>query len=201
VKTDREKWDLRYSKESEAFPLPDEFLVNHKNMLGSGRALDVACGRGGNAIFLAERGYSVDGVDISFQALYQLQTEALSRELDIRCVVADLDFFALPRNLYDLVIVFYFFSRPLMTSIKDALKRGGLIFYATFNERHISVRPEFNPAYLVPPDGLYPYFQDFDILVHETAAGENENVSRLIGRKPSHPNSYSNREESGRHFL
>lgn len=184
MKNDREKWDLRYSKESGAFPAADEFLVTHEDILKSGRALDVACGRGGNSLFLAERGYSVDAVDISFQALYQLQAEAIRRRLDIRCVAADLDYYPLPRDRYDLVIVFYYFSKPLMRRIKDALKEGGLIFYATFNERHTSVRPEFNPAYLIPSDGLYPYFSDFEILVHETAAGENENVSRLIGRKP-----------------
>jgi tellurite methyltransferase len=183
LKTDREKWDLRYSKESGAFPTPDEFLVTHEEILRSGRALDVACGRGGNALYLAERCYSVDAVDISFQALCQLQAEAIRRGLDIRCVTADLDWYPIPRDLYDLVIVFYFFSKPLMRSIGDALKQGGLIFYATFNERHTSVRPEFNPAYLIPPDGLSPYFRDFDILVHETTAGENGNVSRLIGRK------------------
>lgn len=185
LKNDREKWNLRHSKETGTLPAPDEFLVNHEEILKSGRALDVACGRGGNSIFLAERGYGIDAVDVSFQALFPLQAEAVRRGLDIRCVVADLDCYPLPRDLYDLVIVFYFFSKPLMRSIRDALKDGGLIFYATFNERHTSVRPEFNPAYLVPPDGLCDYFCDFDILVHETAAGENENVSRLIGRKRS----------------
>jgi tellurite methyltransferase len=184
LKIDREKWELRYSKETRAFPAPDELLVSHAGILESGRSLDVACGRGGNALFLAEHRYSVDAVDISFQALHSLQTEAVRRGLDIRCLVADLDCYSLARNLYDLVIVFYFFSKPLMKSIKDALKAGGLIFYATFNERHTSVRPEFNPAYLIPPDGLDRYFCDFDIFVHETAAGDNENVSRLIGRKP-----------------
>lgn len=183
MKADREKWDMRYSKETGAFPAPDEFLVNHAGMLRSGRALDVACGRGGNAIFLAERGYSVDAVDISFQALYRLQTEAARRGLDIRCVVADLDCYSLATSLYDLVTVFYFFSKPLMMSVKDALKESGLIFYATFNERHTSVRPEFNPAYLIPPDGLRQYFPDFEMLAYETSAGENDNVSRLIARK------------------
>lgn len=184
MKIDREKWEFRYSKERGSFPAPDEFLAGHAGLLESGRALDLACGRGGNALFLAEQGYSVDAVDISFKALYPLQIEAVRRGLDIRCVVADLDYYSLARNLYDLVIVFYFFSEPLIKCIKDALKEGGIIFYATFNERHTSVRPEFNPDYLIPHDGLGRYFRDFDILVHETAAGDNENVSRLIGRKP-----------------
>jgi tellurite methyltransferase len=184
LKIDREKWELRYSRGTGTFPAPDEFLVRHADLLESGRALDLACGRGGNALFLAEHGYSVDAVDISFEALHPLQIEAVRRGLDIRCVVADLDYYSLARNLYDLVIVFYFFSKPLIKGIKDALKERGIIFYATFNERHTSVRPEFNPAYLIPHDGLGPYFRDFDIFVHETAAGDNDNVSRLIGRKP-----------------
>jgi SAM-dependent methyltransferase len=184
LKNDREKWDLRYAGEARNLPAPDEFLVDHQDMLRAGRALDAACGRGANAIFLAERGYSVDAIDISIQALYFLQAEALRRGLDVRCVVADLDSYPLQRDIYDLIVVFYFFAKPLIRSIKGALKPGGLIFYATFNKRHTSVRPEFNPAYLVAPEGLASYFQEFDILIHETDAGENGNVSRLIGRKP-----------------
>ena len=183
MKADREKWDSRYAGEAGSFPAPDEFLIAHEALLKPGRALDVACGRGGNAIFLAERGYSVDAVDISFQALDPLQTEAVRRGLDIRCVVADLDRYPLPGHIYDLAIVFYYFSKPLMRSIKDALKGRGLIFYSTFNERHTCVRPEFNPAYLVSADGLLSYFDDFDLLVYEPAVGEHQNVSRLIARK------------------
>ena len=183
LKSDREKWDLRYSRESELFPVPDEFLVRHEALLKPGRALDVACGRGGNAIFLAERGYNVDAVDISFQAFGPLQSEAVRRGLDIRCVVADLDCYPLARGIYDLVIVFYYFSKPLMKSVKEALKERGLVFYSTFNDRHTSVRPQFDPAYLVSANGLLSYFDDFDLLVYEPSAGEHGTVSRLIAQK------------------
>jgi tellurite methyltransferase len=183
LKADREKWDSRYAEEAGSFPAPDEFLIAHESLLKHGRALDLACGRGGNAIFLAERGYSVDAVDISFQALNPLHAEAVRRKLDIHCVVADLDRYFIPNDVYDLVIVFYYFSKPLMRNIKGALKERGLIFYSTFNDRHTSVRPEFNPAYLVSAERLLSYFDDFDLLVYEPAAGEHRNVSRLIARK------------------
>lgn len=183
MRSDREKWNLRYSRESHEMPRPDEFLVSHSSLLTSGTALDLACGRGGEAIFLAERGYRVHAVDISFQALVRLHTVARSRGLNIQPVIADLDYFPLPKDYYDAIVVFYFFAKGLMREITAALKKGGLIFYATYNQRHTSVNPGFNPDYLVPPDGLLPYFSRFDILANETDAGPNRNISRVLAKK------------------
>jgi len=181
--SDREKWNRRYADEPPDIPAPDPFLAQHSRWLTSGRALDLACGRGGNAVFLAEAGYAVDAIDISDIALSRVRAHAEQRGLNIRFVVADLDYFALPKQLYDLVVVFYFFSEPLLSSIKDALKRGGLLFYATYNKRHTSVQPGFNPDYLVEPQDLGSYFSNFEILIDEPDAGEERNISRLVGRR------------------
>jgi tellurite methyltransferase len=186
VKTDREKWDSRYHERSGPFPEPDPFLVDHAHLLRSGHAVDLACGRGANAIFLAGHGYAVDAVDISFRGLSVLLPEALRRGLDVRCIVADLDYHPLPRDFYDLVVVFYFFSESLMGTIRECLKLGGLVIYATYNWRHALIHPHFNPAYLVPPDGLAQYFSGFTSLIHETTAGERRNISRLIAEKVRH---------------
>ncbi len=183
MKADREKWDKRYSQESRQLPTPDEFLVAHREFLTSGRALDLACGLGANSIFLAEYGYEVDAVDISLEAISRLRAEVTRRRLRVRCIQADLDYFPLPRATYDVAAVFYFFSEDSIEGIKDALKHRGLLFYATYNERHTSVMPTFNPAYLIPPEALAAHFADFEILVHETSAGDKGNVSRLICRK------------------
>ena len=183
MKSDREKWNQRYADESTDIPAPDPFLIRHGDLLKSGRALDLACGRGGNAIFLAQSGYAVDAIDISDIALSSLQAYADQRELNIRCIVADLDHFTLPTALYDLVVVFYFFSEPLLLYIKDALKLDGLLFYATYNKRHTSVQPGFNPEYLVGPEALGRYFSNFEILIDEPDAGPERNISRLVGRR------------------
>ncbi len=185
MKSDREKWDLRYSQEAGGIPVPDEFLVSHSSFLTSGIALDLACGLGGNSIFLAKRGYSVHAVDISSKAISRVHEKARSRGLSIYPLVADVDCFQLPKSFYDLIIVFYFFAKDLMPDIMAALKNGGLIFYATYNQRHKSVNPTFNPDYLVSADGFVQYFSAFDILVSETAAGENQNESRILARKPA----------------
>jgi SAM-dependent methyltransferase len=144
----------------------------------------LASGHGGNALFVAELGYTVHALDISFAALSALRSEARTRGIDLQSVVADLDYFPLPRERYDLVMVFYFFAPALMAAIGDALKQGGLLFYATFNHRHTSVKPGFKPEYLVPPGGLAKFFMGFDIVLDEPDWGPEENISRFIARKP-----------------
>lgn len=181
--SDSKRWDSRYLSEGDHFPDPDAFLVEHSHLLAGGRALYPACGLGANALFLAERGYQVDATDISFVALGRLLRESVERNLAVRVFVADLDYFPLPKGLYDVVLVFNFFSPDLITAIKATLKRGGLIFYSTFNFRHTSIKPGFNPEYLVPRGGLFPYFRELDILVDEPEAGETRNLSRLIARR------------------
>jgi len=183
VQEDREKWNRRYAGKAIELPQPDPFLAAHQEYLGSGRALDLACGTGGNAIFLAEHGYGVDAVDISWHALSQLQALARAGGLDLQCIQADLDYFPVPTARYDLVVVFYFYDPRLVTRIREALKPGALLVYCTFNTRHISVNPRFNPAYLVQPNGLGSHVSDFEILLHETSAGERGHLSRLIARK------------------
>ncbi|MBI5251322.1 MAG: class I SAM-dependent methyltransferase [Desulfomonile tiedjei] len=183
MRSDREKWDLRYSQDSGRIPEADEFVISNSSLLTSGIAMDLACGLGGDSIFLAERGYTVHAVDISSEAIFRLARASRRMGLDIHPVIADLDRFPLPKDYYDLIVVFYFFAKDLMPGIVSALRKGGLLFYATYNQRHKSLNPCFNPDYLVPPDGLAKYFPGFDILIHETAAGERQNISRVLAEK------------------
>lgn len=184
VKSDREKWDSRYRMVTAEPGNPDPLLVKAVAFARPGRGLDLACGRGGNALFLADHGFQVDALDISLSALRSLQSAARGRGADIACIVADLDYFPLPVAIYDLVAVFYFFAEPLIPRIKAALKPGGTLCYATYNVRHTRVKPGFNPAYLIEPNDLAHHFSEFDPILHEPEAGEQGNVSCLIARRP-----------------
>ncbi len=184
MRQDRRKWDLRYERQPGDIRGPDPFVAEHSRLLDRGIALDLACGTGGNSLFLAQRGYTVEAIDISIAALRVLQAEARGRGLPITCIAADLDLFPLPRGRYDLVVVFNFYDPRLFQGLKDSIRPGGLIMYSTFNHRHVSLKPEFNPAYLVEAEHLAGYFREFVILVSEPEAGEFGNVSRLVARKP-----------------
>lgn len=123
-------------------------------------------------------------MDISLSALSALDREAKRAGLPVRPIVADLDSFPLPVGAYDLVLVFLFFSPSLMQQIEDTLRPGGLLFYATYNFRHMSVRPGFDEKYLVPAGGLACYLPGLSVVLDEPDAGDEENFSRLIARKP-----------------
>jgi SAM-dependent methyltransferase len=185
MKQDRERWSHRYESEPSSVSSADELLLTHADLLrGGGRALDLACGRAGNSLFLAERGYRVDAVDVSFKAVSDLMRAAAQRGLAVRGLVADLDDYLLPTAAYDVATVFYFFDEKLMPAIAASLKPSGLIFYATFNQNHRSLRPDFNPAYLVPEQGLASYFPNFEIFFEDRNAGTDRNVCQLIARRP-----------------
>ncbi len=77
TEADRIKWDKRHrAKSGEEMSPPSEFIKRWIDRCPGGRALDVACGRGPNALFLAASGYEVDAVDISTEALNNAQRAA-----------------------------------------------------------------------------------------------------------------------------
>ncbi|MGC8603743.1 MAG: class I SAM-dependent methyltransferase [Desulfomonilaceae bacterium] len=183
MKSDRDRWNSRYYEDSgKTTPPPDQLLTDCSYMLSSGRALDLACGKGGNSIFVARLGYWVDSLDISFTALRILQAQVHAEKLPIGCAVVDLDYYLAPVNFYDLIMIFYFFSSNLMSTIRSALKPGGLLIYATFNYNHKNIRPNFCDDYLVPPGGLGKFFPDLEAVMEVENYGPDGNISRFVGK-------------------
>ena len=105
---DRNTWDERYA----ATPLvwsagPNQFLEEEAADLAPGRALDVACGEGRNALWLAEQGWRATGVDFSSVAIEKARTLGTERGLDAEWVVADVTTWEPERHGFDLVVVLY----------------------------------------------------------------------------------------------
>jgi SAM-dependent methyltransferase len=87
---DAQDWDRRY-RESELVwsAEPNRFVAEICADLPVGRALDVACGEGRNAIWLAGLGWQVTGVDFSSAALDKARQIAQRHDADIEWVHAD----------------------------------------------------------------------------------------------------------------
>lgn len=101
-------WDHRYTRDQMWSGNPNGTLINEVSTLAPGRALDVGAGEGGDALWLAEQGWSVTASDISQRALDRLATEAKRRGLPVECLHADanaLDPFE--RAAFDLVSAHY----------------------------------------------------------------------------------------------
>jgi SAM-dependent methyltransferase len=104
----RDDWNARYAqKELLWTAAPNRRFAEEVAGLAPGRALDLACGEGRNAVWLAERGWEVTGVDFSDVALAKAAQLATSRGVEVEWVVADvLEYEPAPRA-YDLVAVLY----------------------------------------------------------------------------------------------
>jgi SAM-dependent methyltransferase len=105
---DREQWDERYGGDELVWTsTPNEFLVSEVTDLPAGRAVDLACGEGRNAVWLAEQGWKVTGVDFSPVGLAKAQRMAESRHVDVRWVESAVEDWTAPPDGFDLVALFY----------------------------------------------------------------------------------------------
>ncbi len=104
----REDWDARYAGVANLWSAkPNRFLVAETKDLEPGRALDLACGEGQNAIWLASLGWEVTGVDFSEVAIAKAQERAEREGVGATFLCADLVQYEPPREAFDLVIVLY----------------------------------------------------------------------------------------------
>jgi 2-polyprenyl-3-methyl-5-hydroxy-6-metoxy-1,4-benzoquinol methylase len=105
---DRRDWDERYRQKEPLFTAePSRFLVGGVKGLEPGTALDLASGQGRNAVWLAEQGWKVTGVDWSDVAAERARLLAAERGVDVEWVVADLMEWESPGPTFDLVTVVY----------------------------------------------------------------------------------------------
>ncbi|WP_336343578.1 class I SAM-dependent methyltransferase [Halalkalicoccus ordinarius] len=127
---ERERWNERYSEEEPPTD-PAAVLTEHVEELPDGRALDVATGGGRNAIFLAERGYAVDAIDISEAGLEIAHERAAERGVSdaIEFVREDVEEYELPREAYDVIVVTHYYSLNVVPALKRALAPGGVLLY------------------------------------------------------------------------
>lgn len=184
---DRERWDRKYTA-GNPHPdfVPDPILTQYAHLLdGNGWALDVACGVGHNALFLAHRGYDVLAVDGSQVGLRYGHAAARERALPVHFVATDLDRFTPPSRRFGLVLVMRFLSRPLLPLLKEALRPGGLMIYQTFNLNWRRVNPSFNPEYLLQPGELAGFFPDFEVIATNDAGDIADDLTYWIGRRPA----------------
>ncbi|WP_200762130.1 class I SAM-dependent methyltransferase [Nitrosophilus alvini] len=157
---DKTRWNEKYLKNPPVSEEAIETLKKFYHLSSGNKALDIACGFGRNAKFLAKVGFLVDAVDISDVAL-----EKLSKTENINTIVADLDEYEIPKKSYDLIVCSYYLNRRLFPFIKEGLKPGGVVIYETFLLSE-NIKP-FKEEYLLRVNELLGLFYDFHIIYYE----------------------------------
>ena len=190
MKSDLEKWDKKYQGEEFAYgKKPNVFLKKHLKSLEKGIALDLATGEGRNAVFLAKAGWKVDAVDISPVGVRKARRLAKEGGVRINFMQADLDFYAIAKEKYDLISVLYFWDRRLVPRLKKALKKGGRILFETytFETLLLGLEGPREAKYLLKSNELLRLFRDFRVLFYREGVfregGKRKAIASLIAQK------------------
>jgi SAM-dependent methyltransferase len=181
MRADIERWNRKYStNEDTVEPLAEPELKAYEATLGNnGFALELACGKGANALYLASLGFTVVAADASITGLRICQRSAAQSTLKIFPVVMDIDQCALPEDRFALISVVRYLNRAIFPALITALKPGGVLFYKTFNQRHLEQHPKFNADYVLQQDELQHVFSELE-LIGQSQAGSN---SFILARK------------------
>jgi SAM-dependent methyltransferase len=167
---------------------PASWLVQHADFLPhKGRALDVACGRGRHALWLAARGLTTLGVDHDAEAIRELNDIARERRLPLRAEVRDLETAAAPfhGSIYDVIVVVHYLHRPLFAAVIDALAPGGLLVYETFTLAQAARGRPTNPAFLLAPGELLQLVRPLEVLASREGDYDGRMVASVIARRGS----------------
>jgi len=131
---------------------PARIVTDAARLTKPGRALDLACGRGRNAIYLTEKGWSVIGIDIAPPAIEGVDVRVLDLETADPLPFDD--------GAFDMVCIIHFLWRPLFAEARRVTRVGGMVVSAIH-----TVRSSMNPKYTVAMGELRSFFAGWEILI------------------------------------
>jgi tellurite methyltransferase len=166
---DQVRWDKQHAQthgEERPSSFLRQILETDSWQLSRGSALDIAAGKGRNAIYLSERGFAVVAVDISRVALDVAQANAKQKHLHIEFQQLDLEQSGFPEGGYDLIVNINYLQRSLIPRIKAALTVGGDIIFETYLIDQQRLGHPKNPSYLLAHNELLDSFREFRVLYY-----------------------------------
>lgn len=166
--------------------VPTRWLVDHQHLLArAGSALDVACGRGRNAIWLARRGLETLAVDRDPAALEDLGAEARRLALPLRTEAIDLERrdAHLPAAAFDVIVVVNYLHRPLFPALKEALRPGGILVYETFTRAQAARGKPTNRKFLLEPGELRTLVAPLEVLVEREGDFDGKMLASVMARR------------------
>ncbi len=194
-------WDAKHRLVAEAPPSDPASIVRELlPLLPVGPALDIACGTGRHALFLAARGQHVTAVDFSGVALDILEGRARGMRVPVRrrkslheagrsfrggleLIQTDLERTEFPERCYDLIVCIQFLQRSLFPQMTGALRPDGVLLFETYTRAQL----EFpggprNPAYLLETGELREAFPELSVMFYrELRAGQG--IASLVAKK------------------
>ncbi|HEY5674162.1 MAG TPA: class I SAM-dependent methyltransferase [Malonomonas sp.] len=189
MKETQTDWNARWREKAvTANWQADSWLQRVRAYLPEGSALDIACGMGRNAIYLAEQGFAVTAVDMSEVALSYLKEEAQRRGLEIEITHIDLETApVLPTGPFDLLLNFFYLHRPLLPLELEQVRPGGVAVFRTFSSAGSEQFGPIRQDIALHPGELLEIFAGWEILFHEEGlepSAKGGSLAGIVARKP-----------------
>jgi len=178
-----QEWNQRYREGKQLFDSPAPLVTRFAADLEKGAALDLACGPGRHALYLAEQGWRVTAVDGSPIAIGILRARAREKNLPCDSRIADLERgqFEIQPDTYDLICGCYYLQRDLIPYMKSGVRQGGMIIAI------VHLADEATPTRATPGE-LRNYFEDWDVLHYyegePTESSHQHAVAEVVAVKP-----------------
>jgi SAM-dependent methyltransferase len=194
VETDKRRlWDRKYNDGLPSLTTPDPYFISAYERIvnqwfpNAGRALDLAAGLGRHALWLAEKEWKVNAVDISGVALGDLRQAASQRKVNINLFAMDVAEYTFEPACFDLIVLFYHLDRRLFPKIVSALNPGGL-FICKIAVRWRSEN-DVAPTDFTPLDRneLLSLVPDLQIVEHHERPVRDRGVVEFAGKKSKFP--------------
>jgi SAM-dependent methyltransferase len=165
-----------------------EFVQNHQIEGQAGRptALDLGCGGGRDAVFLAKQGWQVTAIDQQAAVIKRAKQLANRSGAAVKWKCCDLKTEGcLPQTDFDLVLMVRYLNRELFASLRQAIRPGGYLLIQTFAEGAEAFGSPKNPNFLLAPGELAEVFGDFSIIVDRIdCLADGRPVASFIAQKP-----------------
>ncbi len=181
-------WDERYRTGFyDGLGGPHDLVVTFAHLLEGKHVLDIAMGRGRDALYLASRGVKMTGLEFSSEAIRLAREEARLNALPLDIVRADAGSPPFRKGAFDGIIIFFFLLREIAPDITEMLKPGGILIYETFLKRQNEVDRPRNPAFLLDDGELLRLFPRLKPIHYEEGAhdrsGKTRVTAQLVARK------------------
>lgn len=163
----RAHWEARWRGAGGADPEPARVLAENLHLLPQrGRALDLACGLGANALLLAAQGLETHAWDWSEAAVTRVRERARAAGFTVHARVRDVVAAPPGPAAFDVIVVARFLERALMPALQAALRPGGLLFYQTFTREAVSDRGPRRGEYRLAPNELLRLLPGLRLVVY-----------------------------------
>ncbi|MFH1262038.1 MAG: class I SAM-dependent methyltransferase [Pseudomonadota bacterium] len=183
-------WAQHYAKSTDLLygKAPSPFLADNLSLLRRGETLDVGSGEGRNAVYLAQKGFTVTGLDFTETAIERAKKLAVETGVAAEFKSQDLDFFLIPLMKYDTIVVCdYHPQLTLMKNLARGLNKGGTLLVEGYTVEQLrleqGIKPE--PFECFRPNEALEHVRELHLVFYnERQISPKEARVQLIARKP-----------------